>query len=74
MKKVITLEQSDINELRNIIMEALNFDDPTNETVVEYWNKLPENIKNDAVYWGINDSVVRNTIYEWIINDTFPFP
>ena len=29
------------------------------------FNELPENIKEDAYHWGLNDSVVRDSIYGW---------
>ena len=31
------------------------------------FDELPEHIKNDAYHWGLNDTVVRDNIYEWYI-------
>lgn len=30
------------------------------------YNTLPEYLQEDAVHWGLNDSVVRDNIYEYL--------
>jgi len=65
MKKHIELEQSDIDSLHDVILEALNLpDDIPNDVVIGIWYSLPEYLKDEAVHWGIYDSVVRDNIYE----------
>ena len=32
----------------------------------DLFEELPEHIKEDAYHWGLNDTVVRDSIYVWI--------
>jgi hypothetical protein len=72
MKKLVTLEQDDIDCLHDVIKEALNFEDLSNERVLEYWNKLPDDLKDEAIHWGLDDTVVGDNIYEWLIEHSYP--
>ena len=33
------------------------------------FDELPQHIKDDAYHWGLNDTVVRDNIYEWYIEN-----
>lgn len=67
MKKIITLEQEDIDCLHDVILEALDYSgDLTNEIVLTYWNIFPDDLKAEAEHWGLDDTVVRDNIYEWL--------
>jgi len=65
MKKDIILEQEDIDSLHDTILEAINYSADRYE-ILEYWNKIPEHIKEEAIRWGIDDTVVRDNIYVWL--------
>jgi hypothetical protein len=30
------------------------------------WILIDDNIKREAIHWGFNDTVVRDSVYEWI--------
>ena len=68
MKKTYELERSDLDVLHDIILGALDYpaDKLTDNVILSYWEKLPEHIKDDAAHWDIDDTVVRDTIYEWL--------
>lgn len=38
----------------------------TRKKLEEIFEKLPENIKEDANHWGLTDSVIRDKIYVWL--------
>lgn len=62
MKKIITLEQSDLDALHDVVLSSIG-KKLSNEELLKVWNELPEDIQDDAVHWGIDDSVVRDNIY-----------
>ena len=64
----IILDQKDLNTLHNIIFSALDIKDLTTEQLFDYWKMLPDDLKFDCLKWGINDTVVRENIYEWFKN------
>lgn len=71
MIKTITLEQEDYNALHDIIFNVLGEnsdmeDDLTNEYLLEIWKTIPEHIRDSAIHWGLDDSVVRDDIYEYL--------
>jgi hypothetical protein len=68
MKKSVILDQDDLDSLHDTILEALELD-LDNKQVLEYWNKLPDDLKDDAIHWGIDDSVVSDNIYEWFVEN-----
>lgn len=65
MKKEITLEESDLLSLREVAFNATD-KEITNEQAIEIWESLPQSLKNEAIHWGISDSVVRDNIYEFL--------
>jgi hypothetical protein len=65
MKKLITLEQQDIDSLHDTILEALD-KDLSNEDVIKIWNQLPDHIQEEAIHWGLSDTVVGDNIYEYL--------
>ena len=60
------LSLEDFDALYDKIFIALNKDDLTNVQIMEYWNKLPEDIKLDALKWGVSDTLIRDKIYVWL--------
>tara|TARA_R110000851_G_scaffold190156_1_gene340518 strand:- start:396 stop:620 length:225 start_codon:yes stop_codon:yes gene_type:complete len=61
----IEFDQSDLNTIHDVIFNALGEEDLTNEQIIEYWNKLPEEIKLEALKWGVGDTPTRDDMYVW---------
>jgi hypothetical protein len=61
----VELDQDDLNSIHDVVFNALDKEDLTNEQIVEYWNKLPEDIKLDALKWGCSDTPTRENMYLW---------
>lgn len=62
----IELNDSDISTLHDVITNALDDKDDLNrEEILEYWKKLPDDIKLSAIRWGISDTPTRDNMYEW---------
>ena len=74
MKKTIILEQEDINDLHDVITDALDIpQDLTNEQVIEVWNKLSEDLRDQAIHWGTDNLDVRDKIYEYLTDNPTEF-
>lgn len=69
MKTIIELDQDDLNTLHDVIYNALEIEDLTNEQILEYWNKIPDYIQYDALNWGVSDTPTREAIYKWLIEN-----
>ena len=62
----IEFDQYDLNTLHDVIFSALGKEDLTNEQIMEYWNMFPEDIKLDALKWGVDDTPTRDNMYVWL--------
>lgn len=51
--------------LHDVILEATNKLSLSQEELESLFDELPDDIKCDAYKWGLNDTVVRDNIYEW---------
>jgi hypothetical protein len=62
-------EKNEWNHLHDVVLSAtwntskLKLSQSELEDLFE---KFPEHIKEDAYHWGLNDTVVRDSIYVWI--------
>jgi hypothetical protein len=63
MKVTIELEKEDYNVLHDIVY-GLTSETLTNDELKLIWDNLPEYLKLEAVHWGVDDTVVRDNIYE----------
>lgn len=63
MKVTVEFEEGDLDPLHDIVYDLTNVK-LNHEQLEIFWNQLPEHIKNEAIHWGLNDSVVRDNIYE----------
>ena len=69
MGDIKEFDQNDWNHLHDVVLDAtwntkkLKLSQPEME---ELFEQLPDNIKNDAYHWGLNDTVVRDNIYVWV--------
>ena len=62
----VELDQDDLDTLHDVIFNALGLDDLSNDKILEYWNKFPDDIKLDAIKWGISDTPTRDNMYGWL--------
>jgi hypothetical protein len=62
----VEFDQDDLNTLHDVIFNALDKEGLTNEQIMEYWNMFPEDIKLDALKWGVSDTPTRDNMYVWI--------
>jgi hypothetical protein len=62
----IEFDQEDLNNLHDVIFNALGKEDLTNEEIIGYWNLFPEDIKLDALKWGVSDTPTRDNMYVWL--------
>jgi len=44
----------------------LDEEDLTNEEILAYWEMFPDDIKSEAIRWGVSDSVVGDNMYVWL--------
>lgn len=70
MKVTVELEKDDLDALRSTIFEALELENLPDEEVLKYWNKLPKDIKSEAIHWGFDDTPTSENIYVWLM-DTY---
>ena len=70
MKKTVILEPEDIAHLHDVVMEALDIPGTIPyKVIIGVWYTLPEHLQEEAIHWGLSDSVVRDNIYEWLENN-----
>jgi hypothetical protein len=62
-------EKNEWNHLHDVVLSA-TWDTSKlklSQSELEYlFEELPEHIKEDVYRWGLNDTVVRDSIYVWI--------
>lgn len=65
MKVKVEFEDGDFDTLHDIVFDITG--KQLNNTELELvWSELPEDIKNDSIHFGLNDSVVRDSMYEYL--------
>lgn len=62
----IEFDQDDLNSLHDTIFNALDLDILSNEQIIQYWNKIPDDIKLDAIKYGVSDTPTRDKMYVWL--------
>lgn len=65
----IKLSESDRLSFRDVLFHAFNLWDVTDDVVDSYWNKIPMHLKLDAAKWGVSDTVVRENIYVFLVDN-----
>jgi hypothetical protein len=61
----MVLTINEINHLHDIVYDLIKLDLDHNN-LARYLRHLPENIRKDIEHWGLNDTVVRDTIYNYL--------
>ena len=67
MDKII-FSDGEWDRMHDVVLDAGNKSLSKEELIVLY-SKLPEHIQADAVHWGLNDTVVRDNIYDWVLDN-----
>lgn len=49
------------------LMDIIKLED--DDKVENYYNQLPDNIKEDGMRWGFQDTVVMDNMFEWFKNN-----
>lgn len=62
----IEFDQDDLNSLHDTIFNALDLNILSNEQIIQYWNKFPDDIKLDAIKYGVRDTPTRDKMYVWL--------
>jgi hypothetical protein len=65
-------EKNEWNHLHDVVLSA-TWDTSklklSQSELEDLFEELPEHIKEDAYHWGLNDTVVRDSIYVWIVKN-----
>jgi hypothetical protein len=65
-------EKNEWNHLHDVVLSA-TWDTSklklSQSELEDLFEELPEHIKEDAYHWGLNDTVVRDSIYVWILKN-----
>ncbi len=56
----------DLNQLHDLVFNALEIDLKTDEEIMKYWRMLPNDIKKDFEHWGVGDTPTRDNAYVWL--------
>ena len=70
MNKEKDFSQGEWDHLHDVILDVTYSTSKLSLTQKELeglFDELPQNIKDDSYRWGLNDSVVRDNIYEWYL-------
>ncbi len=65
MKITIELGQKELDILHDVVL-GVTGKDLSNDDLQSVWYRFPETIKEDAIRWGLNDSVVRDNIFNYL--------
>jgi hypothetical protein len=63
MKITIEWEEGDFDSLHDTVFDLTDVS-LNHEQLLKVFEMLPQHIKDDAIRWGVDDSVVRDNIYE----------
>lgn len=66
----IVLDRSDLDSLHDTLFNALDIYNISDKQLKSVWDVLPMDIKYEALQWGMSDTVVRDNIYVWILENT----
>lgn len=62
----IKLTRSDLDTLHDTVGNAIDKWNCTDSELISIWKILPNDIKADAVHYGISDTPTREKIYTWL--------
>jgi hypothetical protein len=56
----------DLDQLHDLIFNALEIDIKDDSEIKKYWEKLPDDIKKNFEHWGMGDTPTRDGAYVWL--------
>lgn len=62
---MINIDEDGLPRLHDIVLEVAGEDFNTNQLIEVYCN-LPLNLRKDVDHWGMDDTVVRDNIFEFL--------
>ena len=65
MKITVEWEEGDFDSLHDTVFDLTDIS-LSHEQLLKIFNMLPQRLKDDAIHWGVDDSVVRDNIYEYL--------
>ena len=65
----VKLDRDDLDSLSGTIGDALDKWGSTDEELLYCWKTLPNDIKIDAIKYGIVDTPTRESIYVWLLQN-----
>lgn len=57
------LDENDLVSFRDVIFNAFDKEDVSTEQLKEYWNNLPEDLRLDAIKYGVSDTPTREKMH-----------
>jgi hypothetical protein len=64
----------DLDQLHDLVFNALEIDLKTDEEIMKYWRMLPNDIKKDFERWGVGDTPTRDNAYVWLQSNCIQLP
>ena len=58
-------------ELGKFYMDDLNINESDQDFMFEVFNLLPKNLQGFAVSWGLEDSVFRDDVFEYLVDKIY---
>lgn len=62
----VKFDQDELDTLHDVIFNALDEANLSNEQIMVYWNMFPDDIKLDALKWGVSDTPTREKMFLWL--------
>ena len=73
MKQYNDYSESDKDAFNDVVIDAYasynNSSEPTDAQLSMIYNQLPTHIKFIAEQWGLNDTVFRDSVHEYLTDD-----
>lgn len=65
----VKFSREELDGLSEIIFNAFDKFENTDEELMEYWRILPNELKVDVIKYGITDTPTKDNIYSWLIDN-----
>lgn len=71
MEVTVKLDKEDLAAMHDVIFDVTG-GKPSESQIKAYWDKIPDDVKNNAVLFGCNDTVFRDGFYTWLESNMEP--
>ena len=62
-----TMSDGEYAVMHDLVMETFGVE-PVDTQVERFWCFMPKDLKKEIAHWGINDSLTKDNIYEWLLS------